>query len=38
MLRLLLIAIGKFPQTLNNIGYRLLLIKTLLSKGAKEKK
>jgi hypothetical protein len=38
MLRLLLIAIGKFPQALNNINCRSLLIKTLLSKGEKEKK
>jgi hypothetical protein len=38
MLRLLFIAMGKFPQALNNISYRLLLVKTLLAKGAKEKK
>jgi hypothetical protein len=38
MLRLLLIAMGKFPQALNNISCRLLLVKTLLSKGEKEKK
>jgi hypothetical protein len=37
MLRLLFITIGEFHQTLNNINYRLLLIKSLLSKGAKKR-